>query len=72
MARKIKPMSNLLFYCLIGGAAGGLVQYVIHLFFDLPFPVEGCIAGSVGYMSAWCVELHLNRRPKFKMERWGR
>lgn len=65
-------MRDFILYCMIGGVAGGASQKIIHLFFDLPFPVEGCIAGSVGYMAAWSVEMWRNRKPTFNMEWWGR
>lgn len=65
-------MRNFLFYCFIGGLAGGTSQRLIHLFFDLPFAVEGCIAGSVGYMSAWAVEMARNRKNGHTMPWWSR
>jgi len=56
----------------VAGVAGGVAHFIYRMFWDVPFLVEGCVAGSVGYIAAWAFEMWRERPPTFKMDRWGR
>lgn len=67
-------MPNLVILTIVAGIAGGVAHMVIGVFWYPPLLVGACIAGSVGYIAAWAVELYMSKRqkPPFNMDYWGR
>lgn len=68
-------MPNLVILTIVAGIAGGVAHMVIGVFWYPPLLVGACIAGSVGYVSAWAAELYMLRPKKIdaaEMHWWGR
>lgn len=64
-------MRNLIILTFVGGVAGGIAHTLMGMMVDLPLHAGGCLAGAVGYLSAWGVEMWLERKPTFRMDWWG-
>lgn len=65
-------MRKLTLLTIIAGISGGTAHELVGLLWHPPIIVGGCIAGAVGYITAWAAELYMNRKPTFTMEWWGR